>query len=77
MHSLKIVQWDSTRRDHPGYPGRVSGSGSVKFSLYSHRQSVTTKISMLQQIVQLATKIMERNMSRHFQSLLRHKVQIQ
>ena len=29
MHSLGIVQWDSTRRDHPGYPGRVSGSGLV------------------------------------------------
>ena len=29
MHSLEIVQWDSTRRDHPGYPGRVSGSGLV------------------------------------------------
>ena len=29
MHSLGIVQWDSTRRDHPGNPGRVSGSGPV------------------------------------------------
>ena len=29
VHSLEIVQWDSTRRDHPGYPGRVSGSGLV------------------------------------------------
>ena len=29
MHSLGIVQWDSTRRDHPGYPGRVSGTGPV------------------------------------------------
>ena len=29
VHSLVIVQWDSTRRDHPGYPGRVSGSGLV------------------------------------------------
>ena len=29
MHSLEIVQWDSTRRDHPGYLGRVSGSGLV------------------------------------------------
>ena len=29
VHSLGIVQWDSTRRDHPGYPGRVSGSGPV------------------------------------------------
>ena len=29
MHSLGIVQWDSTRRDHPGYPGRVSGMGLI------------------------------------------------
>ena len=29
VHSLEIVQWDSTRRDHPGYSGRVSGSGLV------------------------------------------------
>ena len=29
MHSLEIIQWDSTRRDHPGNPGRVSGSGPV------------------------------------------------
>ena len=35
MHSLGIVQWDSIRRDHPGYPGRVSGSGPVKSSLDS------------------------------------------
>ena len=27
--SLEIVQWDSTRRDHPGYRGRVSGSGPI------------------------------------------------
>ena len=32
VHSLEIVQWDSTRRDHPGYPGRVSGSGPVTLS---------------------------------------------
>ena len=29
MHSLGIVQWDSTRWDHPGYPGRVCGTGPV------------------------------------------------
>ena len=29
MHSLGIVQWNSTRRDHPRYPGRVSGTGPV------------------------------------------------
>ena len=26
---LFIVQWNSTRRDHPGNPGGVSGSGPV------------------------------------------------
>ena len=29
MYSLGIVQWNSTRRDHPGNPGGVSGSGPV------------------------------------------------
>ena len=29
VHSLGIIQWNSTRRDHPGNPGRVSGSGPV------------------------------------------------
>ena len=29
VHSLGIVQWNSTRRDHPGNPGGVSGSGPV------------------------------------------------
>ena len=33
VHSLEIVQWDSTRRDYPGYPGRVSGSGLVNICL--------------------------------------------
>ena len=31
VSSLGIVQWDFTRRDHPGNPGRVSGSGPVSF----------------------------------------------
>ena len=30
-YSLGIVQWDFTRRDHPGNPGRVSGSGHVNY----------------------------------------------
>ena len=34
VHSLEIVQWYSTRRDHPGYPGRVSGSGLVTKALF-------------------------------------------
>ena len=29
VHSLGIVQWNPTRRDHPGNPGGVSGSGPV------------------------------------------------
>ena len=40
-NSLGIVQWDSTRRDHPGDPGRVSGSGPVNNGLYSHRRMET------------------------------------
>ena len=34
VSSLGIVQWDFTRRDHPGNPGRVSGSGPVTFSTF-------------------------------------------
>ena len=30
MHSLWFVQWDFTRRNHLGNPGRVSGSGPVR-----------------------------------------------
>ena len=29
VHSLEIVQWDSTRRDHPGNLGGVSRSSPV------------------------------------------------
>ena len=29
VHSLGIVQWNFTRRDHPGNPRRVSGSGPI------------------------------------------------
>ena len=38
MHSLGIVQWNSTRRDHPGNPGGVSGSGPVINTLYIMRE---------------------------------------
>ena len=31
VHSLGIVQWNFTRRDHPGNPERVSGSGPVSY----------------------------------------------
>ena len=33
MHSLGIVQWNSTRRDHLGNLGGVSGSGPVNKSI--------------------------------------------
>ena len=33
VHSLGIVQWNSTRRDHPGNPGGVFGSGPVIVAL--------------------------------------------
>ena len=37
MHSLEIVQWNFTRRDHPGNPGKVSGSSLVSVGgLRSH-----------------------------------------
>ena len=42
----------------------------------SQDKLVATKISMLQQTVQLAIKIKEGNMLQHFSSLSRHKVHI-
>ena len=32
-YPLRIVQWDFTRWDHPGNPGRVSGLGHVRMVL--------------------------------------------
>ena len=40
MHSLGIVQWNSTRRDHPGNPGGVSGSGLVTDSNIKVKRNV-------------------------------------
>ena len=34
VYSLWFVQWDFTRRDHPGNLGRVSGSGRVLLAWY-------------------------------------------
>ena len=41
MHSLGIVQWDSTRRDHPGNPGGVSGSGPVNVYMTSTKYEIS------------------------------------
>ena len=40
MHSLGIVQWNSTRRDHPGYPGKVSGTGPVTLPMNARTLSM-------------------------------------
>ena len=48
MHSLEIVQWNSTKRDHTGNPGGVSGSGpitthiNIVVFLYSTLYSLST-----------------------------------
>ena len=48
VHFLEIVQWDSTRRDHSGYPGRVSGSGPVNDGpLVVHERVVIGEVVML------------------------------
>ena len=48
VHSLGIVQWNFSRRDHPRNPGRVSGSGLVNcpFSFFccDREFSIATKI---------------------------------
>ena len=54
MHPLGIVQWNSTRRDHPGNPGGVSGSGPVKLlvsnSLLSKRKMINTSFFSRQKV---------------------------
>ena len=40
MHSLGILQWNSTRRDHPGNPGGVSGSGPVSLYFYGIQKMI-------------------------------------
>ena len=62
VHSLGIVQWNSTRRDHPGNPGGVSGSGPVnsngeirfvirdpenKFLIFNRNYNFVTEITIL------------------------------
>ena len=36
VHSLGIVQWNSTRRDHPGNPGGVFGSGPFTLTIITY-----------------------------------------
>ena len=48
VHSLGIVQWNSTRRDYPGNPGGVSGSGPVRTRaqiLFQMRASCSSHIA--------------------------------
>ena len=46
MHSLGIVQWDSTRRDHLGYPGRVSGTGLVTQAIHLDCKAIFYSINL-------------------------------
>ena len=47
MHSLGIVQWNSIRRDHPGNPGGVSGSGLVNMVLGDMWMTFIERISLI------------------------------
>ena len=47
MHSLWFVQWDFARRDHPGNPGRVSGSGPVNINLFLYEIMHHSKMIMI------------------------------
>ena len=42
-YSLGIVQWDFTKRDHLGNPGRVSGSGPVSLHLVKWKTICSNK----------------------------------
>ena len=52
MYSVGIVQWNSTRRDHPGNPGGVSESGPVNFL-------VTTEFGVKAKRVYVTTELPE------------------
>ena len=41
VHFLGIVQWNSTRQDHPGSLGGVSGSGLVNPFIQNTRTSTS------------------------------------
>ena len=56
--------------------GKLCHDKKWKGNEISQDKFVATKISMFQQTVQLATKIKEGNMLRHFKGLSRHRVQI-
>ena len=47
VHSLEIVQWDSTRRDHPRNLGGVSGSGLVNVTVHMKCNHVISCYVML------------------------------
>ena len=47
MYSLWFVQWDFTRRDHPGNIGRVSGSGLVNCHIFSSFHPLSNDLDIL------------------------------
>ena len=53
MLSLGIVHWNSTRRDHPGNPGGVSGSGPVNqlYTKFSKCEFWLTEVRFLEHVV--------------------------
>ena len=55
MHSLGIVQWNSIRRDHPGNPGGVSGSGPVISSVVAFHKQTEINTAMLTCCYDMAT----------------------
>ena len=62
MHSLGIVQWNSTRRDHPGNPGGVSGSvlsACYRSSRFLNSLGLYIAVQLIQCFVYLPNLILE------------------
>ena len=51
VSSIRIVQWDFTRRDHPRNPGRVSGSGPVRNHISKGKGEIKKRIININMLI--------------------------
>ena len=57
ISSLGIVQWDFTRRDHPGNPGRVSGLGLVTSPVVDQHPVVITDNELIEDVDPITSNV--------------------
>ena len=54
-NSLRIVYWNFTRRDHPGDPRRVSGSGPVSLDMIN--TNLSNMLSCISELESTVNKV--------------------